>query len=175
MKRLILAGMLLSGVSTAFAGPYGGSGYVTGIGLANFAETSDYDVSFPAVVASVGYKQQVGQFTYLIPELRVGLGVGSKTVQVSGVDADLEMDVLTALSLKGQLDLTEAVYVFLAPTFASTQVSATVEDEVVSATDWGVALGAGVGIQFGYQASLEFGYEKFNNANILSLGMKFNL
>lgn len=180
MKKILLAALMLTG-SVAVAAPNEGTSgnWVGGISYANLSDEEDgLDISLGALVGSLGYKIESGSSFYFMPEVRVGVGITDDTVTVFGVDVDVELDSFLALSVKGQFELENGVYLYAAPTYANAEFTASASQggQSASATEdsWEFGLGLGAGYNFNPSTSLEASYEQFDGTDVLSVGLKFS-
>lgn len=141
-------------------------------------EDDGLDISLGGIVGSLGYKIKSGNNFYLIPEVRVGKGISDDSVSVLGVDVDVELDGFLALSLRGQFELDNSIYLFAAPTYANAEFTASASQggRSASATEdsWEFGVGGGAGYNFSKVVSAEVMYEQFDGTDVLSLGLKFN-
>lgn len=180
MEKLVLGMLLASGSLTAMAAENEPSNnWVGGISYINLSDEDDgLDISLGGVVGSLGYKIKSGNNFYLIPEVRIGTGISDDSVSYLGVDVDVELDGFLALSLRGQFELDNGVYIFAAPTYANAEFTASASQggQSASATDdsWEFGVGGGVGYNFTKTASAEVMYEQFDGTDVFSLGLKFN-
>ena len=171
--------LLASGSLTAMAAENEPSNnWVGGISYINLSDEDDgLAISLGGVVGSLGYKIKSGNNFYLIPEVRIGTGISDDSVSYP-VDVDVELDGFLALSLRGQFELDNGVYLFAAPTYDNAEFTVTVSDggQSASATEdsWELGVGGGVGYNFTKTASAEVMYEQFDGTDVFSLGLKFN-
>lgn len=172
-KKTVLA-MFIAGTSfSSFANWVGGVSYV------NLSEGDDgEEISLGGITASLGYKIDSGNNFYFVPEVRIGTGVGDDSVSMFGVDVDVEMDSFIALSVRGQYDLNNGVYLFAVPSYANVEFTANASQggQSASATEdsWEFGVGAGAGYKFNESTSAEFMYEQYDGTDVLSLGLKFD-
>lgn len=164
-KKALLAAALVSVTMSASAN------WVLGVSYSNLSDSEgDIDISLGGVVASAGYKYAVNQTFSIVPELRYGIGVSDD--EVFGVD--LELDSFYALSLRGEFDVTENVYAYIAPSYGKLEVTASAGGFSESDTsDWEFGIGGGLGYKFNPTTSAEVSYESFDGTDVLSIGAKF--
>lgn len=180
MKKILFGALVLSS-SLVATGSYAESpgNWVGGISYAHLSDDEDgLDISLEALVGSLGYKINFENGFHFIPEVRVGVGITDDTVTVIGVNVDVELDSFLALSVKGQYELENGIYLFAAPTYANAEftISASQGGQSASATEdsWEFGLGVGAGYSFTSSTSLEASYEQFDGTDVLSVGLNFD-
>ncbi|MCW8833077.1 MAG: porin family protein [Colwellia sp.] len=172
-KKTVLA-MLIAGSSfTSFANWVGGVSYI------NLSDEDDgLEISLGGITGSLGYKIDSESNFYFMPEVRIGTGISDDSVSMYGIDVDVEMDSFIALSVRGQYELENGVYLFAAPSYANVEFTASASHggQSASATEdsWEFGLGGGVGYKFNETTSAEFIYEQFDGTDVLSFGVKFD-
>ena len=180
-KKIVLGVLLASSSSVAMAAESGSSdNWVGGISYINVSDEDDgLSISLGGIVGSLGYKISSGNGFYLVPEARVGFGVKDDSVSYLGVDMDIELDRFLALSLRGQFELDNGIYLFAAPVYSNAEltVSASQGGVSVSITEdsWEFGFGGGIGYNLSKTASAEVMYEQFDGTDAVSFGLKFNL
>lgn len=164
-KRALLAAALVSVSMSASAN------WVLGVGYSNLSDSEDdIDISLGAIVASAGYKYAINEAFTLVPELRYGIGVSDD--EVFGVN--IELDSFYAFTLRGEFDVSENVYAYVAPSYGKLEMTASAGGFSESdSTDWEFGFGGGLGYKFNPTTSVEVSYESFDGADVLSLGAKF--
>ena len=165
MKKTLLA-LVLAG--TSFASQ---ANWQAGVGYVNLSDSEGGDsISLNALVGSLGYKFKTGDNFYLVPELRLGTGVGDDELY----GAKIEVESFTALSLRGQYDLESGLYIYGAPSYANLEVKASAYVESASEDEWEFGLGGGVGYNFSNAMLAELSYEQFDGVDVVSLAVKFD-
>lgn len=170
--------------------------WIGGLGFLRLsADIGKKSIDLGAIVGSLGYKINIHDNFYLIPEVRVGLGAGSNSVsdtksignykEMSKLEA--EIDSLVAFSVRGQLAFKSGIYLYTAPTYSRGSFSYTqtfmeqysdeppynyVYSDNESRDD--ITVMAGIGCNLGEIASAELSYEKFEGSEVTSLGIKYN-
>ena len=170
--------------------------WVGGLGFLSLSEDIDKkSIELGAIVGSLGYKINIHDNFYLIPEVRVGLGAGSNSVsdsksignykEMSKLEA--EIDSLVAFSVRGQFKFKSGIYLYAAPTYSRGSFSYTLNNvgqygnespstyvysDNESRDD--ITVTAGIGCNLGEIASAELSYEKFEGSEVTSLGIKYN-
>ncbi len=173
-RKITLTTLLLGFASVSSAN------WVSGLSYHHITvEENGMKLGFPAISGSLGHKipMQDDRIS-IIPEIRVGLGIGDDVVNLMGVDFDVEIDGFLGLSLKGQMEVNNNLYVYVAPSYANFSVTATVsvnnQDIAFTGDSWHFGFGAGVGYHFDQKRSVELAYERFDGIDVLSAGLKFN-
>jgi opacity protein-like surface antigen len=110
---------------------------------------------------------------FLMPELRLGTGVGDDSMNVSGNKVKIEIDSFMALSVRGQYDYRNGAYVYVMPSYANLDITASFNNQSASEDDWEFGIGAGVGYRINKKVSVEASYESYNDADFLSVGFKY--
>jgi len=171
--------------------------WVGGVGYLNLADEFDREsINLGAIVGSLGYKINIRDNFYLIPEVRVGIGVGNDSLYDSYSNdyyksestIQVEIDSLIAFSLRGQFEFGSGLYLYVAPTYSRGSFSVRtiykdqyvdgdelyieVYDENASLDDFTVKGGAG--FYFNELTSAELSYEKFEGSEVTTLGIKYN-
>ena len=135
-------------------------------------------MSLNGIVGSLGYKIESGDNFSLIPLVRIGFGVGSDTLTANSkgklVDVDVELDSFLALSLRGQYQLDNGVYLFATPTYSNSQFTASSRGYSETDDEWEFGVGGGIGYNFGATTSAEFSYEQYDGIDAITLGLKFD-
>jgi hypothetical protein len=112
------------------------------------------DISVGAITGSVAYRFETESDFSVIPELRLGFGVGDDTV----LGVDVEIDRIVAFSVRGQFDFPSGAYVFAAPAYADIEVEASSGGASASESDSEFGFGGGVGFRFTDSAMAEVSY-----------------
>lgn len=170
--------------------------WVGGLGFLSLSEDIDKkSIELGAIVGSLGYKINIHDNFYLIPEVRVGLGAGSNSVsdsksignykEMSKLEA--EIDSLVAFSVRGQFKFKSGIYLYAAPTYSRGSFSYTLSNvgqygnespstyvysDNESRDD--ITVMAGIGCNLGEIASAELSYEKFEGSEVTTLGIRYN-
>ncbi|MGL5358635.1 MAG: outer membrane protein [Shewanella sp.] len=180
MKQIILGVLIAAASSSVVAAEMAPSnGWVAGVSYMNLSDESDgMEISVDGVAGSLGYQFKSGEDFYLVPEVRLGTGIGSDSFSLSGIDVEVELDSFIALSLRGQFEFDNGLYLYAAPTYANAKftASASFMGQSASSTEdsWEFGVGGGVGYRFSQVTSAELSYEQFDGVDVLSVGLKFN-
>lgn len=153
--------------------------WVGGVSYINLSEEDDgLEISLGGISGSLGYKIDSDNNFYFMPEVRIGTGISDDSVSILGVDVDVEMDSFIALSVRGQYELDNGVYLFAAPSYANVELTAKASLEGQSASEtedsWEFGIGGGLGYKFNESTSAEFMYEQWDGVDVLSFGVKFD-
>ena len=162
MKKLIATVMLLTASTFAYA-----ENFEAGVGYTNL---SDSGISLNALYATGGYTFEVSPGFTIIPECRVGVGVGSDNY--NGVD--IKLDSLYGFNVRAEWQAQQA-YVFVVPSYTNVKMSASLAGVSASGSEWDWGGGVGAGYKLNDKTSVEFAYEDFTGSKLFSLGLRFKL
>lgn len=162
-KKALLAVCIAGASFSSFANWVGGVSYI------NLSEDDGADISLGGLTGSLGYKIDAQNGFYFMPELRVGTGISDDSV--GGID--VEMDRFVALSVRGQYSLNQQVYLFAAPSYTNVELTASAGGVSTSEDEWEFGLGGGIGYQMTQAMSAEFMFEQYDDADLMSFGVKF--
>lgn len=124
-----------------------------------------------SISGSIGYKfGPQGEGLKFIPEFRYGLGMGDDTVQ--GVD--IEVDNFVALTAKGQYDFTGGGYVFALLGWSDLEANFDGPGGSESGSEDETGFGLGAGFQFNESVATELSFESYDDAEAISLAVKFH-
>lgn len=176
MKQLVLGALFASLSFPAIATDQQFSeNWVAGLSYSNFsADTNTSDVNVGGLIASLGYKINTGNNLYAIPELRIGTGITDDNVAIGATNVNVKLDSFFSLSLRGQYEMNNGAYFFAAPSFSNADFTASNSVVSASADSWEFGLGGGLGYNFTKTTSAEVMYERFDDTDVLSFGLKFN-
>lgn len=152
-KKALLAVCIAGASFSSFANWVGGVSYIN---LSN--DDGGADISLGGLTGSLGYQFDAQNGFYFTPELRVGTGISD--------DSGIELDRFVALSVRGQYSVNQQIYLFAAPSYANTEFN-------VSDDNWEFGLGGGIGYQMTDAMSAEFMFEQYDEADLMSFGVKF--
>lgn len=160
-KKTILAVTLMAASLSALANWSAGAGY---------AKMSEDDVSLGLVYGSVSYEfaKEGSKFSFA-PELRLGTGISDD--EVFGMK--VEINSFTALSVRGQYNHDNGVYVYAMPSYANVDMKATFNGQSYSDDEWELGFGAGIGKKLNDKASIEASYETYDGVDVLAVGFKY--
>ncbi|MEO2266159.1 outer membrane beta-barrel protein [Pseudoalteromonas sp. YIC-656] len=163
-------------IGTSFASQ---ANWQAGVGYVNLSDSpSGYDISLDGVYGSLGYKFKSSDNFYWVPELRLGTGIGDDTIDNylagSVLNTKLEMERYIALSLRGQYELDNGVYLYAAPSYANVEIKASGFGASLSEDEWEFGLGGGIGYNFSNNMAAELSYEQFDGVDVVSLAVKFD-
>jgi opacity protein-like surface antigen len=162
MKKTFIAIALTLGFA-ASANP----DWNTVAGLTNF---SDDDVSLNAITLGAGYEFSSSHSTFsFMPELRLGFGVGDDNI--SGGKVEIERYI--GISLRGIYQASDTVYLYAQPSYVNLKLKASGSGQSVSADEWEFGFGGGVGYKTTANLSLELSYERFDNTDAITAGLRY--
>lgn len=147
----------------------------------NFSDDTDgVDISLGTITAGVGYKYEYPNSKFsVMPELRIGTGVSDDEVDFDGSGdiiyrVDVEIKTFTALSLRGQYDISDSVSVFVQPVYANLDVEASGFGRSASDDEWDFGVGAGLIARANEQYSFEVSHERFDETDVISAGVRYH-
>ncbi|WP_218311180.1 outer membrane beta-barrel protein [Alteromonas antoniana] len=146
----------------------------------NFSDDTDgIDISMGAVTAGVGYKYEYPNSKFsVMPELRIGTGVKDDDFVLwygdMGLSATVEIKTFTALSVRGQYEISDSVSVFVQPVYANLDVEVSLYGESASDDEWDFGVGAGLIARANEQYSFEVSYERFDETDVISAGVRYH-
>lgn len=154
---------------------------VVGAGYTNLSgDDSEFDASWNALVASVGYKASVSESFTIVPELRVGFGIGDDSHTVdngfgSAVEVKTEVDNLYGLAARGEFALGNGAYLFAVPSLTKTKIaiSAAGVGGTDVTSDWEFGIGAGAGFRFSDFVGIDLSYEVIDEIDVLTVQGRF--
>ncbi len=160
-KKTLLA-LLVAGTSfSSFANWTGGLNYI---------DISDSgDLNLGVLAASVGYKYDYQDNIKIVPEFRLGTGVRNDTT----FGVDVEVDRFMSLSVRGEYDFNNGLYVFAAPAYTNIQVEVSTLGVSASDDEWELDVNLGLGYAFNDKAAFEVSFEDFDGADMISAGFVF--
>jgi opacity protein-like surface antigen len=151
------------------------SNWVGGVSYINLSDgEDDFSTSLKSIVGSLGHKISSDNNFLLVPQITIGFGVGDDTLYIYGSKINVRLDHWIALSLRGQYQLDNGLYLFAAPSYANAQFTASSGGYSETDDEWEFGVGIGAGYNFSETASAELNYEQFNGTDVISLGIKFN-
>jgi len=163
IKKMTVTTLALLLSSSAMAQVVGGIGYY------NFDDEGS-DIDLAIVTATIGYKFSSENSNFsMTPELRAGAGVKDDTY----LGVNVKISQAYGLNVRGQWDFNNATYFFIAPSYMNFELEASAGGFKASEDDWQFGGGAGVGFKFSDNGGVELSYEKFNDAEVLGLGVRF--
>lgn len=166
LKKTLLGALLLSLSSATMA-----NNWVAGASYMSMQDDIlDKSIKLGAITGSIGYKFDLGNNFSVVPELRLGFGLGDDKIG----DAKLEIKRFTALTVRGQYDFASGAYVYAAPSYANLDVKASAYGESDSDDSNEFGFGAGVGYNFNKQLGAEFSIESYDGTKIYSVGARYS-
>lgn len=170
MKKSVFALALLSTltVSAAFA-----DGWQTGVSYLHIKDDSNgKDVSVGVAAATLGYEIKQGDFS-IIPEIRLGTGVKDDDTALQGQNVNLEVDRLASIGVKLQYEAADNLFVYATPTYTNLKTTAKGSGVRVTESEKEFGVGLGLGYQFNKALSLDVGYEKYDDTDIVQAGIRY--
>ncbi|MDJ0909279.1 MAG: outer membrane beta-barrel protein [Woeseiaceae bacterium] len=161
MKRTFIAILMLFFSLPASAQWVAGGGY---------AQFSDSDINLGGIYGSIGYVVHEHEGLTIMPEFRLGIGVDPDTV--AGID--VELDRFLAISVRGEYALVEDFYVYLAPSYAHVDLTASSFGFTVSEDDWEFGFGGGFGYRISEALAGELSWESFDGTDVIGLGLRYS-
>lgn len=136
-------------------------------------------ISLGALYGTVGYRFEIQQDLYVIPELRIGLGINDDTYRFAGSQTSIELDSVFGFNGRVQYDVNPELYIYGTPSFTRLETSVSSSAQgfgggSYSYSDWEFGIGAGAGYQFSDQLSGEVQYESIDSLDVFSFGLRYN-
>lgn len=185
MLRKTLLAVTLTGLScSAFAQWEMSAGYVN-----LSADVGDgTDLSLNALAASIGYAFPMTDTFKLVPEFRVGFGIGDDKVEIldgfGNTTLATELDSYYGVAVRAVFETTTGVYLFAVPSLTKARFSYSdsleiggdvVERDSGSYTsDWEAGIGAGVGFQLSEFIGIEAAYEMIDDTDFMGIHARFS-
>ncbi len=138
----------------------------------NYSNISEEDINIGAAIASVGYEIETASDFTLVPEFRLGTGITDDSINFIGTEIDVELKRFIALSVRGQYDLDQNIYIYAMPSYANLEIEASALGQSEKADEWEFGLGAGLGYQFSETSLVEASYEQYDGTDLFSVGLK---
>jgi hypothetical protein len=160
LNKKVLFGLLLAGgiSSQAIAGWNIGGVY------------SHFDIGaygLDGVALSVGYEfRQDDRKLSFMPVLQLGVGVG---------DDPLEIKAYYGLSSRVNYYASPSFYVFIQPAYTNVELKVSAMGKSVTANDWEYGYGGGIGFTPTDDLILEVMFEKYDDTDVLSAGIRYRL
>ncbi len=166
LKKSLMALSLMVLPLTASANWSAGAGY------ANLSDSDDGEsISLGVIYGAVAYEfaQEGSKFSF-VPEFRLGTGVSDDTFDSV---VKIEVERFTALSVRGQYNYDNGVYLYVMPSYANLDMKASFHGESYSDDSWEFGFGGGVGKNITDKASIEASYESYDGVDVLTVGFKY--
>jgi hypothetical protein len=145
--------------------------WLVGAGYANLSTEDDgRELSLGTVYGSLAYEfiKADSQFSF-VPELRIGTGISDDTVD----SIKVEVNSFTALSIRGQYNYSNGVYLYVMPSYAYLDSKASFRGNSVSDDEWEFGFGGGVGKKINAKTSVEASFESYDETDVFSVGIKY--
>jgi opacity protein-like surface antigen len=167
MKKSLLAGICVLSLSSAAMAAHHNNhddGLTLGVSASHM---SDEDLSFNLVNFHAGYVFSIDDQFTLMPEVRVGTGVGDENV----MGVNIELDRFVVLSVRANYAATSDLDLFIQPSYGEAKFSF---DGLGSETsDWEYGTGIGANYQFDSNTSVEALYEYYDGTDVVSIGYRY--
>lgn len=171
MFKKTLVSLLLAGASFSSAANW--------VGSVGFINVSDADISLTGYAGSLGYKLNSDEYLHIVPEVRLGVGIFTDSVDIYDVDVEIDMDTFAAFSLRGQYDFNDSFYIFAAPSYANLAITASASANGVSYSEttdsWEFGIGGGAGFILNDLVSFELNFEQFDGSDVMTFSARFDL
>ncbi|MBX2858982.1 MAG: porin family protein [Cellvibrionaceae bacterium] len=143
------------------------------------SEDGDFETDVQGLALSLGHTLLLTSKIAVVPELRLGRGLKSETVAITGTDLKIELNRLFSLAARIQYKLTEKLQLFAMPTYTNTEftVSTALVGENLSETadDWDLGIGLGTSYTLHKRVSGDLMFEYYDGKTALSLGARWAL
>lgn len=165
IKRTFLAASLCVASLSAFA-QHPDNGFQTGLSYGHLSEdVSGFDIESDMLLFSAGYQFFVNDSQWAItPQVAYGKGVGD--VEINGTGVGVDVDNMVWLSVRTSYYLNESFYLFAKPSYAEVTVEG--EDG-----EWEFGTGLGLGNTYRNGVSLELGYDRFDDTNLVNFSLLY--
>lgn len=164
MKKTLVAAILMAATSAAQASTWNISAGATSFDI-------DDSISIKSMQVGVGYEVKSANSNWsFLPELRLGTGLGDESL----MGVDVEIDRLVSFSARGNYQVNDLVGVYVQPAYTKLTIGydgygmSESED-----SDWELGVGAGVTVSVGSNSRLEFGYDRYDDADALTVGYRY--
>lgn len=166
MKKSLLAAALITAAFSASAS----ANWNVSAGASHMS-MDGIDVSFNLANVSVAKQFDLGDSQFnLMPELRIGTGIGDD--QLMG--ADVEIDRFTTIGLRGGYQVNDNVNLFVQPSYGEIKVTASAGGMSASEeSDWEFGIGLGVNYAFSSNSSVEVAYEQFDDTDVIGAAYRY--
>ena len=165
MKKVVLCVFML------FVSLSASAQWVVGGAYTNLSDdVGNSDFSLGALVGSIGYRfYPEGDTGFsIMPELRIGFGVGDDTV----LGVEFELDRYAAINLRGQYAFDSGFYGFIAPSYTNIEVTGSFGGITVTEDDTEFGLGGGIGYMFNKQVHAEVLFEGIDGTDVFTFALK---
>jgi opacity protein-like surface antigen len=137
-------------------------------------DDDEISVDLGAIVGSFGYRLEMVDRFYLVPEVVVGFGVGDDRVNFEGVSVKAEIDRLWGVSNRFQYEFDTGPYVFGRVSYVNYKLKASALGLSGSDDSWEFGFGAGAGYMFTPVVGGEVSYENVDSEDVFTVGLRFN-
>lgn len=147
-----------------------------GLEYTSLSDDSDgIDITLGTVGASLGYLHHVDNSNLsIMPLLRVGLGVNDDSFRILSEEITVEAKSLITASVRGAYHVTDAFAVFIQPSYARLDIEVSTRGFSEAEDEWEFGFGGGVQFAVSDAASLEVTYERFDDTDAITAGVRFS-
>jgi opacity protein-like surface antigen len=137
-------------------------------------DDDEISVDLGAIAGSVGYRLGVADRFYLVPEIRVGFGVGDDRFNLEGFNVTAEIDQLWGASTRLQYEFNTGAYLFGVASYVNYKLKVSALGLSESDDSWESGFGAGAGFMFTPVVGGELSYERVDGEDLFTAGLRFN-
>ena len=159
------------------------------VGSVNYNLFSDdigsQSVDFGALGFTAGYRFEIYENIRLVPEVRIGVGVGGDTVTTdfaTNVQSDFEINDYFGVAVRGEYIFTDDIYAYGVLSYQNIELKVdgvrTAGQPIpfgsISSSETDLGVGAGVGWQITERNAVEASYENIDGSDLFTVGYRFN-
>jgi opacity protein-like surface antigen len=137
-------------------------------------DDDEISVDLGAIVGSAGYRLEVADRFFLVPEVRVGFGVSDDRFDFEDFNVKAEIDRLWGASTRLQYEFDTGPYLFGVASYVNYKLKASGAGFSVSDDSWESGFGAGAGFMFTPLVGGELSYERVDGEDLFTAGLRFN-
>lgn len=165
LKKFLIALALLTLPLTVSAN------WLVGAGYASLSAEDDGDnLSLGAIYGSLAYEfPQVDSNFSFIPELRIGTGVSDDKIG----SVAIEIERFTELSIRGQYNYDNGVYLFIMPSYANLDSKASFRGRSIRENEWEFGFGGGFGKKINANTRVEVSFASYDDTDAFTVGFKY--
>lgn len=168
-KSIFAAAIAFAAISTStFASDLSVSGGISNVSM------DDIDLSLNVVTAGLGSTYDINDSFSVIPEVRIGTGLGDDEMNWEGLTADVEIDRFLALSVRANYQVNDKVTLYVQPTYAELKVTASAMGAEASESGWEFGGGLGLNYAFSKQSSVDVQYERFSDTDVVGVAYRYS-
>jgi long-subunit fatty acid transport protein len=168
-KSIFAAAIAFAAISTStFASDLSVSGGISNVSM------DDIDLSLNVVTAGLGSTYDINDSFSVMPEVRIGTGLGDDEMNWEGLTADVEIDRFLALSVRANYQVNDKVTLYVQPTYAELKVTASAMGAEASESGWEFGGGLGLNYAFSKQSSVDVQYERFSDTDVVGVAYRYS-